>query len=361
MSRCVHSERFVARQPPFIYACVPSAQTLLRWLSGAQDNKSDPSLQQRKRLSVVSTSQAVEGIGDGIEELRVSSSAEAGKKACTIITEAFEATKKGYAPYNPRKKNQDAVLRCVLNATFARTGSAAGDARPRAPDCADLALFGHPRRTLPNGDDLFLVLDGHGEAGERVSAFVKERFAQRVCAHAAFETDLVSCLGDAIRSIEEEMLRSGGFDTAFSGTTFVCCVVRGDLLTAANIGDSRLTFGVSIREGEALVAEPCTIDHKPDLPDEKARILAVGGRVFAVKYDDGIDGPARVWLAHADIPGLAMSRSLGDTVAHKAGVSSEPQFFQVKVLARQTSLLAWPVIPPFRARPSAKWHTHRCL
>ena len=144
MSRCVHSERFVARQPPFIYACVPSAQTLLRWLSGAQDNKSDPSLQQRKRLSVVSTSQAVEGIGDGIEELRVSSSAEAGKKACTIITEAFEATKKGYAPYNPRKKNQDAVLRCVLNATFARTGSAAGDARPRAPDCADLALFGHP-------------------------------------------------------------------------------------------------------------------------------------------------------------------------------------------------------------------------
>ena len=119
--------------------------------------------------------------------------------------------------------------------------------------------------------------------------------------------------------------------------------------------------GVSIREGEALVAEPCTIDHKPDLPDEKARILAVGGRVFAVKYDDGIDGPARVWLAHADIPGLAMSRSLGDTVAHKAGVSSEPQFFQVKVLARQTSLLAWPVITPFRARPSAKWHTHRCL
>ena len=75
-------------------------------------------------------------------------------------------------------------------------------------------------------------------------------------------------------------------------------------MTAANIGDSRLTFGVSSREGGALIAEPCTVDHKPDLPDEKARILAVGGRVFAVKYDDGIDGPgAKQWSAAGKIDG----------------------------------------------------------
>jgi hypothetical protein len=48
--------------------------------------------------------------------------------------------------------------------------------------------------------------------------------------------------------------------------------------------------------------------------------------VFAVEYDDGVDGPARVWLGHMDVPGLAMSRSLGDAVAHTAGVSSEPDF-----------------------------------
>jgi serine/threonine protein phosphatase PrpC len=29
-----------------------------------------------------------------------------------------------------------------------------------------------------------------------------------------------------------------------------------------------------------------------------------------------------------DVPGLAMSRSLGDAVAHSAGVSSEPEFFE---------------------------------
>ncbi len=45
-----------------------------------------------------------------------------------------------------------------------------------------------------------------------------------------------------------------------------------------------------------------------------------------MEYDDGVDGPPRVWLGHMDVPGLAMSRSLGDAVAHSAGVSSEPEF-----------------------------------
>ena len=65
-------------------------------------------------------------------------------------------------------------------------------------------------------------------------------------------------------------------------------------------------------------------DQKPDSPGEKERILAAGGRVFAVQYDDGIDGPQRVWLGNMDIPGLAMARSLGDTIAHSAGVISAP-------------------------------------
>ncbi|CAI5722175.1 unnamed protein product [Peronospora destructor] len=76
---------------------------------------------------------------------------------------------------------------------------------------------------------------------------------------------------------------------------------------------------------EALESQEMSIDHKPDRPDEKAQIVASGGRVFAAEYGDGIDGPPRVWLGHMDVPGLAMSRSLGDAVAHTAGVLSEPE------------------------------------
>ena len=36
-------------------------------------------------------------------------------------------------------------------------------------------------------------------------------------------------------------------------------------------------------------------------------------------------GPARVWLADMDLPGLAMSRSLGDYVAQSVGVIPVPE------------------------------------
>jgi serine/threonine protein phosphatase PrpC len=35
-------------------------------------------------------------------------------------------------------------------------------------------------------------------------------------------------------------------------------------------------------------------------------------------------GPNRVWLKHEDVPGLAMSRSIGDNVAHTVGVTAVP-------------------------------------
>ena len=61
--------------------------------------------------------------------------------------------------------------------------------------------------------------------------------------------------------------------------------------------------------------------------------------MFAVEYEDGIDGPARVWLSNMDIPGLAMSRSLGDTVAHTVGVSSVPDIYTRKITSDDQFLI----------------------
>lgn len=46
-----------------------------------------------------------------------------------------------------------------------------------------------------------------------------------------------------------------------------------------------------------------------------------GGRVFASK---GTDFPLRVWLRKEDKPGLAMTRSMGDFMCKKIGVSQRP-------------------------------------
>lgn len=53
-----------------------------------------------------------------------------------------------------------------------------------------------------------------------------------------------------------------------------------------------------------------------------------GGRIdcFRDEMDPDVEiGPMRVWLPNQEIPGLAMSRSLGDGVAHSVGVSSVPE------------------------------------
>lgn len=77
---------------------------------------------------------------------------------------------------------------------------------------------------------------------------------------------------------------------------------------AANVGDVRIV----LKEGGR--AKALTIDHKPDLPEETARIEALGGRVISL-----------------DVPRvegfLAMSRALGD-VPLKPFVTAEPRIVE---------------------------------
>ncbi|KAF4323472.1 hypothetical protein BBO99_00001365 [Phytophthora kernoviae] len=215
-------------------------------------------------------------------------------------------SKKGYAPYNPRKKNQDSMV----------------------------IKYDQNTQSL-----LLCVFDGHGEAGDGVSGAIRDQFATELFAHAKFartgdiQSDietLRTAITDTLQSVEQTVLRDPSIDTEFSGTTAVVSVIRDNLVVVGNVGDSRITRGfvkqLSPSGPDAVDCKELSIDHKPDRPDEKARIVASGGRVFAVEYDDGIDGPPRVWLGHMDVPGLAMSRSLGDAVAHTAGVLSEPEF-----------------------------------
>ncbi len=74
-----------------------------------------------------------------------------------------------------------------------------------------------------------------------------------------------------------------------------------------------------------------SLDHKPDLKEEAERILKCGGRIdpFRDYYNNGEPiGPMRVWVQYDEIPGLAMSRSMGDRVAQSVGVSPEPAIME---------------------------------
>ncbi len=101
-------------------------------------------------------------------------------------------------------------------------------------------------------------------------------------------------------------------DPSYSGTTCCTLLINGPRLYCANAGDSRCVV-----VGKGGRVRQLSRDHKPCDPVEGARIIERGGRIEAFKDNmTGEDmGPKRVWLAKEDVPGLAMSRSIGDFVA----------------------------------------------
>jgi len=101
-----------------------------------------------------------------------------------------------------------------------------------------------------------------------------------------------------------------------------------DRIICGNCGDSRAILVSYNKSNNNNVIIPLSVDHKPDLKDEAARILKNNGRIEK-RSENGIrTGPLRVWLKNESYPGLAMTRAIGDMVASKIGVTSEPEVIE---------------------------------
>ena len=274
-----------------------------RRITATRDDLSGAVTKAVRELSLEGGDAAAGGGGGGGDAYN--SSTTTTTREGHVIKRYAGCSKKGYAPYNPRKQNQDSIL--------------------MEEDTKTGALF-------------LATLDGHGEAGDLVSQHFTKRLKDEVFGHPDWPSNPGKIMTQALAKLEDAVIKNPSIDTEFSGTTAVLATVIGDTLTVCNVGDSRIICDTE-NDDKTRNVESVSKDHKPDDPPEKARITRAGGRVFAVEYDDGVDGPARVWLGHMDIPGLAMSRSLGDTIAHTAGVSSEPDIYTRKLTSKDKILV----------------------
>jgi len=83
---------------------------------------------------------------------------------------------------------------------------------------------------------------------------------------------------DMYRTVDESLLgRCAKSAQHYATCTSVTAVVVGDLLVVGHLGDSRIILGKG--SAGALVGEQLTMDHKPDLEGERARIEQCGGMV----------------------------------------------------------------------------------
>jgi serine/threonine protein phosphatase PrpC len=278
-------------------------------------------------------------------------------RVVNIVKSYAGVCERGYSASQPDKPCQDATVMeedaasgAVLLAVFDGHGEDGHFVAQAFADALPAAVFAHRKfaAVVPVADNVAPPPTDDAEVDALADKATKQSFrasAAPPVAPPVPRRDVAGALVGALAAVEKSVLARRDIDCSLSGCTGVVAVVCGDHVTVANVGDSRAvlvrTAAVPAAAAAAaaaadgggdgptlrLVPAPVTVDHKPTLPTETRRILLAGGRVHAIRYADGVEGPVRVWCRDDDVPGLAMSRSLGDTVGKRAGVSSTPDVY----------------------------------
>ncbi|CAE7315332.1 unnamed protein product [Symbiodinium natans] len=169
------------------------------------------------------------------------------------------------------------------------------------------------------------VFDGHGEQGHEISASVSMLFARFADTLAKLAEDqTVNPEASVPRhmahlfAVAQDGLERGGL-AEWSGTTATLALIDAEagVVICAYVGDSRMV----ICHNQKVLFE--TLDHDID-HTAACRIAAAGGEVRQMLVS-GIDA-RRVFLKGADVPGLAMSRALGDMQASFCSVTVAVKF-----------------------------------
>ncbi|KAG6405196.1 hypothetical protein SASPL_132782 [Salvia splendens] len=134
----------------------------------------------------------------------------------------------------------------------------------------------------------------------------------------------------AFKLMDKELKLHPSIDCFCSGTTTVALIKQDLDLIIGNVGDSRAVLATRDRDN-VLAAVQLTVDLKPNLPREAARIQKCKGRVFALQDEPEV---ARVWLPNSDSPGLAMARAFGDFCLKDFGLISIPDVYHHHITER---------------------------
>ena len=208
-------------------------------------------------------------------------------------------------------------------------------------------------------------MDGHGSEGHLVSDFVKNQIKEYFNNKKIYATNnknkefsfnkfgMSFEIYDKLKHNNYELIKNfyentnkklsdTEFDINFSGTTCIMVFKIGKKIICSNVGDSRAILverKLIFEEKTNSILNKYEIielshDHKPNNKGEKERIEKCGGEVaqeFLNEEDEKSDLPFRVWKEGCNYPGLAISRSLGDKIAEKIGVISEPEFIEAEI------------------------------
>jgi serine/threonine protein phosphatase PrpC len=218
------------------------------------------------------------------------------------------------------------------------------------------------------GVGLWAVFDGHGPRGEDAAHYCRAALPGVAVRKRDFPRSPRSAVASSLQTLHDALVGSppphapphgGGArpsslagraaDASVSGSTANVFVLDHAAWLCANVGDSRAMMGSDGGGGGArvagpqqphhpphpLTAHPLSVDHKPDRPDERARIEAgavAGSAVILSEAELGVAGGdgSKLYVcrvANRSVRyGVLFTRSVGDADAHAfLGLTATPE------------------------------------
>ena len=236
---------------------------------------------------------------------------------------------------------------------------------------------------LKNGYKFIGVCDGHGENGKQVSEFIKnnlpKEFENEFNILISSEKKRISILEGMLKRNEEnnsekkekfnieknidaekmnELLKKVYINTNLklfaenmklnlktSGTTCISLLYPKKFpkkIFTSNIGDSRaiIIHQENNENAPSWSSTQLSRDHKLSEIDEAERIIKCGGEIQKIQNENGeYEGPLRLFKKNEEGPGLAMSRSFGDSEGQSIGIIAEPEVKEYLVKKEDKALI----------------------
>jgi serine/threonine protein phosphatase PrpC len=206
-------------------------------------------------------------------------------------------------------------------------------------NCQDNFLYSTNGQSLLAG-----IFDGHGKNGREIVKFCVDYMHNYFQIHE-FKNSPKEFLTNMIEACDKSVINESEINCSTSGTTAAILYIDENSLWSCSVGDSRALLGTlpktskrfnNINDTVSRYKRPVipdkflksvqlTLDQKPNISYELERIIKQGGIVQQASNTNGEKiGPYRIWKGDTKLPGLAMSRSIGDRLAKTIGVISSP-------------------------------------
>ena len=180
------------------------------------------------------------------------------------------------------------------------------------------------------------VFDGHGTDGLKIVEEVKKRIKSYFLLNSSsFLTVAQDTIKHIITECDKAIRSNASIDSSISGCTAILMVIT-DVIHGS-VGDSKSVLAMigsnpdhiptkrSVDPGRSIVPLQLSVEQRPNMREELDRIKKAGGKVQQLTNEQGIKiGPYRVWKKVGTLPGLSMSRSIGDSRGKQIGVISTP-------------------------------------